>query len=184
MEAITKKRMLSGIKPTGRLTLGNYIGAIKQFISYQDEYEMYIFIADLHALTLPIDAKELRQNTKDLISIYLACGLDPNKVVLFKQSDVHAILYDNENEFVAYGSPTWVKLKKCTHSIISYNKEKHAVSKQDLVLSDDYKRLIAYAADEDNYFVAYSRYPKSTVFEYSTAFIPKKCGANYQPLFG
>ena len=89
METITKKRMLSGIKPTGRLTLGNYIGAIKQFISYQDEYEMYIFIADLHALTLPIDAKELRQNTKDLISIYLACGLDPNKVVLFKQSDVH-----------------------------------------------------------------------------------------------
>ena len=86
---IIKKRMLSGIKPTGRLTLGNYIGAIKQFISYQDEYEMYIFIADLHALTLPIDAKELRQNTKDLISIYLACGLDPNKVVLFKQSDVH-----------------------------------------------------------------------------------------------
>lgn len=88
-EEIKKKRMLSGIKPTGRLTLGNYIGAIKQFISYQDEYEMYIFIADLHALTLPIDAKELRQNTKDLISIYLACGLDPEKVVLFKQSDVH-----------------------------------------------------------------------------------------------
>ena len=86
---VTRKRMLSGIKPTGRLTLGNYIGAIKQFISYQDEYEMYIFIADLHALTLPIEAKELRQNTKDLISIYLACGLDPEKVVLFKQSDVH-----------------------------------------------------------------------------------------------
>lgn len=83
------KRMLSGIKPTGQLTLGNYIGAIKQFISYQDEYEMFIFIADLHALTLPIDAKELRKNTKDLISVYLACGLDPNKVVLFKQSDVH-----------------------------------------------------------------------------------------------
>lgn len=85
----TKKRMLSGIKPTGKLTLGNYIGAIKQFISYQDEYEMFVFIADLHALTLPIDPKELRENTKDLISIYLACGLDPNKVVLFKQSDVH-----------------------------------------------------------------------------------------------
>lgn len=84
-----KKRMLSGIKPTGKLTLGNYIGAIKQFISYQDEYEMFVFIADLHALTLPIDPKELRDNTKDLISIYLACGLDPNKVVLFKQSDVH-----------------------------------------------------------------------------------------------
>ena len=50
---------------------------------------MFVFIADLHALTLPIDPKELRQNTKDLISIYLACGLDPEKVVLFKQSDVH-----------------------------------------------------------------------------------------------
>lgn len=83
------KRMLSGIKPTGQLTLGNYIGAIKQFIEYQDEYELYIFIADLHALTLPIDPKELRKNTKDLISVYLACGLDPEKVVLFKQSDVH-----------------------------------------------------------------------------------------------
>ena len=81
--------MLSGIKPTGQLTLGNYIGAIKQFISYQEEYEMFIFIADLHALTLPIDAKELRKNTRDLISVYLACGLDPDKVVLFKQSDVH-----------------------------------------------------------------------------------------------
>lgn len=84
-----KKRMLSGIKPTGKLTLGNYIGAIKQFITYQEEYEMFVFIADLHSLTLPIDPKELRQNTKDLISIYLACGLDPEKVVLFKQSDVH-----------------------------------------------------------------------------------------------
>ncbi len=89
MENTNKKRMLSGIKPTGKLTLGNYIGAIKQFITYQDEYEMFVFIADLHALTLPIDPKELRQNTKDLISIYLACGLDPEKVVLFKQSDVH-----------------------------------------------------------------------------------------------
>ncbi len=84
-----KKRMLSGIKPTGQLTLGNYIGAIKQFIKYQDDYELFVFIADLHALTLPIDPKELRENTKNLISIYLACGLDPNKVVLFKQSDVH-----------------------------------------------------------------------------------------------
>lgn len=83
-----KKRMLSGIKPTGKLTLGNYIGAIKQFITYQDDYEMFIFIADLHSLTLPIDPKELRKNTEDMIAIYLACGLDPKKVVLFKQSDV------------------------------------------------------------------------------------------------
>ncbi len=84
------KTMLSGIKPTGRLTLGNYIGAIREFVKYQDEYEMYIFIANQHALTVPIEAKELRKNTKDLIAIYLAAGLDPEKVTIFLQSDVPA----------------------------------------------------------------------------------------------
>ncbi|WP_230267688.1 tryptophan--tRNA ligase [Allobaculum fili] len=84
------KRMLSGIKPTGRLTLGNYIGAIREFVKYQDEYEMFIFIANQHALTIPIKAAELRRNTKDLIAIYLAAGLDPKKVTLFLQSDVPA----------------------------------------------------------------------------------------------
>ncbi len=85
-----RKVMLSGIKPTGKVTLGNYIGAIKQFVTYQDDYDMYVFVADLHSLTLPIDPQELRQNTKDLVSIYLASGLDPKKVTLFKQSDVVA----------------------------------------------------------------------------------------------
>lgn len=84
------KRMLSGIKPTGRLTLGNYIGAIGEFVKYQDEYEMFIFIANEHALTIPVDPKELRKNTKDLIALYLAAGLDPEKVTLFLQSDVDA----------------------------------------------------------------------------------------------
>ena len=82
------KRCLSGIKPTGKLTLGNYIGAIRQFVALQDEYEMYIFIANLHALTERQDPKELKKNTKDLIALYLACGLDPEKVTLFLQSDV------------------------------------------------------------------------------------------------
>ena len=84
------ERMLSGIKPTGRLTLGNYIGAISQFVQFQDEYELYIFIANQHAITIPIEAKELRKNTKDLIALYLASGLDPNKVTIFLQSDVAA----------------------------------------------------------------------------------------------
>lgn len=84
------KTMLSGIKPTGRLTLGNYIGAIGEFIKYQDEYNMYIFIANEHAITVPIEAKELRKNTKDLIALYLAAGLDPEKVTLFMQTDVPA----------------------------------------------------------------------------------------------
>ena len=84
------ERMLSGIKPTGRLHLGNYIGAISQFVKYQDEYEMYIFIANQHAITVPSDPKALRQNTKDLIALYLAAGLDPEKCTLFLQSDVDA----------------------------------------------------------------------------------------------
>lgn len=83
------KTMLSGIKPTGKLTLGNYIGAIRQFAKYQDEYEMYIFIANLHAITIQVDPKELKKNTRDLVALYLACGLDPEKTTVFLQSDVH-----------------------------------------------------------------------------------------------
>lgn len=81
--------MLSGIKPSGRLTLGNYIGAIRKFVEYQDEYELYVFIANLHAITVAQDKAELKKNTKDLIALYLACGLDPKKVTIFLQSDVH-----------------------------------------------------------------------------------------------
>lgn len=84
------KRMLSAVKPTGRLTLGNYIGAIRQFVEYQDEYEMFIFVANQHAITIPTNPVELRQNTKDLIALYMACGLDPAKCTLFLQSDVDA----------------------------------------------------------------------------------------------
>ena len=83
------KRMLSGIKPTGRLTLGNYIGAIRNFVAYQDDYEMFVFIANMHAITVAQDKAELKRNTKDLIALYLACGLDPEKATIFLQSDLH-----------------------------------------------------------------------------------------------
>ena len=81
-------RILSGIKPTGQLTLGNYIGALKHFKDFQETGEVFIFIADLHALTLPIDPEVLRQNTRDLASFYLASGLDPKKTTIFVQSSV------------------------------------------------------------------------------------------------
>lgn len=81
-------RILSGIKPTGNLTLGNYIGALKHFKDFQDSGEVFIFIADLHALTLPIDPEFLRENTKDVASFYLASGLDPKKTTIFLQSSV------------------------------------------------------------------------------------------------
>jgi tryptophanyl-tRNA synthetase len=82
------KRMLSGIKPSGQLTLGNYIGALKEFVNYQDDYAMFIFIANLHCLTIYQEPEELRTNLRDTIALYLACGLDPKKSVIFMQSDV------------------------------------------------------------------------------------------------
>lgn len=73
------KRMLSGIKPTGQLHLGSYLGALKHFVDYQDEYEMYAFIANLHCITVPQDPAALQKNLKDCVALYLACGLDPKK---------------------------------------------------------------------------------------------------------
>ena len=84
------KRMLSGIKPTGKLTLGNYIGAIKPISSYQDDYEIYFFIANLHCLTIYQEPEELRKNLKDALALYIACGIDPKKSTLFLQTDVKA----------------------------------------------------------------------------------------------
>ena len=81
--------MVSGIKPTGELTLGNYIGALRNFVKYQDNYELYVFIANLHCVTVYQDPKELRKNLKDAIALYLACGLDPEKCTIFLQSDVY-----------------------------------------------------------------------------------------------
>lgn len=82
-----KKRMLTGLQPTGVITLGNYIGAIKQMVDYQEKYESILFIADMHAITVPIDADELANNIKQLIALYIACGIDPEKNIIFLQSD-------------------------------------------------------------------------------------------------
>lgn len=81
------KRLVSGIQPTGELTLGNYIGALKQFINLQDEYETYLFIADLHAITIQQDKELLKKRIKDRLALYLACGLDHQKVIIFLQSE-------------------------------------------------------------------------------------------------
>ena len=85
------KRLVSGIKPTGDLTLGNYIGAIKQFVNMQNELkdtEFFIFIADLHAITTPQERLVLRKNIKSIAALYIACGLDPEKVNIFIQSEI------------------------------------------------------------------------------------------------
>ena len=84
------ERILTGIKPTGTLTLGNYIGVLKDLPKATQRGESFIFIADLHALTLPIEPEILKQNSIDIACFYLAAGLDPNKVTLFLQSSVSA----------------------------------------------------------------------------------------------
>lgn len=84
------ERMLSGIKPTGQLHLGSYIGALRNFVKYQDDYEVYAFIANLHCITVPQDPATLQKNLRDCVALYLACGLDPKKTTIFLQTDVRA----------------------------------------------------------------------------------------------
>ena len=84
------KTILSGIQPSGTLTIGNYLGAIRQFVELQDDHNCFFFIVDQHAITVPQDPKELRQNTRSLAALYLASGIDPEKATLFVQSEVSA----------------------------------------------------------------------------------------------
>ena len=81
------EKVLTGLQPSGSLTLGNYIGAIKQMIEYQNKYESIIFIANMHAITVYQEPNELRENIKKLLAIYLASGIDPEKNTIFIQSD-------------------------------------------------------------------------------------------------
>ena len=85
-----KKVIFSGIQPSGDLTLGNYLGAIKNWLTLQDEYDCYFCVVDLHAITVPQKAADLRRRTLEVLSIYLACGIDPEKNTLFIQSHVPA----------------------------------------------------------------------------------------------
>ncbi|HIE4258840.1 TPA: tryptophan--tRNA ligase [Clostridioides difficile] len=83
-----KKVILSGAQPSGKMTLGNYLGAIKNWTELQDNYDCYYSIVDLHAITVPQDPKVLRANTIELLAQYIACGLDPEKNTIFIQSHV------------------------------------------------------------------------------------------------
>ncbi|MFD9624706.1 tryptophan--tRNA ligase [Peribacillus muralis] len=84
------KRIFSGIQPSGSVTLGNYIGAMKQFVNLQNEYECFFCIVDQHAITVPQDRLKLRSSIKSLAALYLAIGLDPEKNTIFIQSEVPA----------------------------------------------------------------------------------------------
>jgi tryptophanyl-tRNA synthetase len=83
-----KKIIFSGIQPSGSLTLGNYIGALKNWVSLQEEYDSYYCIVDMHAITVPKEPKDLRKNTLEVLANYISAGLDPEKNTLFIQSHV------------------------------------------------------------------------------------------------
>ena len=83
-----KKRLLSGIKPTGSPHIGNYFGMMKQLVDMQNEYEVFAMVADYHALNTVQNADEMRKLIKEIVIDYLAVGLDPKKITLFKQSDI------------------------------------------------------------------------------------------------
>ena len=81
------KRMLTGLQPTGVITLGNYIGSIKQMVENQDIYNSVIFIADMHSITVYQEPEVLHKKIRELVALYLACGIDPDKNLIFLQSE-------------------------------------------------------------------------------------------------
>ena len=87
--AKTSKRVLSGIQPTGAPHLGNYLGALRWWVDFQDRYDAFYCVVDLHALTVPGDPEELSVATLTMATFLLACGLDPGRCTLFVQSHVH-----------------------------------------------------------------------------------------------
>ncbi|MDM7325588.1 MAG: tryptophan--tRNA ligase, partial [Thermosynechococcus sp. Uc] len=87
---MTKKRVLSGVQPTGSLHLGNYLGAIRNWVAGQSAYENYFCVVDLHAITVPHNPAELAANTYTVAALYLACGIDPTHATIFVQSHVSA----------------------------------------------------------------------------------------------
>ncbi|MEB3429414.1 tryptophan--tRNA ligase [Citroniella saccharovorans] len=84
-----KKIVFSGIQPSGNLTIGNFLGAMKYFVGLQEDYECFFAVADMHAITVPKIPKDLRKQSLELIALYLATGIDPKKSTIFIQSHVH-----------------------------------------------------------------------------------------------
>lgn len=81
------ERLLTGLKPSGELTIGSYLGSIKQMVEYQNEYETFMFVPDLHAITVSQNPEELKSRIRKNIALYIACGINPEKVTLYIQSE-------------------------------------------------------------------------------------------------
>ena len=111
------KRMVSGIKPTGQLHLGSYLGALKHFVEYQNEYDMYIFVANLHCITVYQKPEELKKNLIDCIALYIACGLDPKRTTIFLQSDVK----EHDADYVPVGDDQKQHVELCRDVAMRFN---------------------------------------------------------------
>lgn len=98
------EKVVSGIRPTGNLHLGNYFGAVKSFVKMQDDYDCLFFVADWHSLTTHPKPEDIRRSAKTVMAEYLACGIDPNKASIYVQSDVKEVLelylYFNMNAYL------------------------------------------------------------------------------------
>ncbi|HOF98807.1 MAG TPA: tryptophan--tRNA ligase [Paludibacteraceae bacterium] len=117
--------VLSGIRPTGNLHLGNYFGALKNFVQMQNEYNCYFFIADYHSLTTHPTPQNLTENVREILAEYLAAGLDPEKAVIYIQSDVPEVtelyLFLNMNAYVG-------ELERCTSFKDKVRQQPHNVN--------------------------------------------------------
>lgn len=123
---MTKKRVLSCIQPTGEIHLGNYFGAVKNWVDIQEKYECIYGVVDLHAMTMPYNPKELRENTLQMITELLACGIDPDKSILFIQSMVpqHTELTWIFNCVTSYGELSrMTQFKDKTEQLLSKSKK-------------------------------------------------------------
>jgi tryptophanyl-tRNA synthetase len=203
-----KKRLLSGIQPSGDIHLGNYFGAIKQFVDLQNDYESFIFIADLHAITTIQDKDKLSKNILNVALDYLACGLDPEKVCLFKQSDVPIVTelmwYFNCITTVPYlerataYKDAHLKAKEINVGLFDYPMLMAAdilIYDSDVVpVGQDQKQHVEYARDTalkfNNIFGETFKIPESLIMK-DVAIVPgidgKKMSKSYKntiPLFG
>ena len=85
-----KKRVFSGVQPSGQITIGNYLGALKNWVGLQKEYDCIFCVVDLHSITVRQDPAQLRRRTRELLAMYLACGIDDPNNIFFVQSHVPA----------------------------------------------------------------------------------------------
>lgn len=205
---MNKKVLLSGIQPSGTLHMGNYFGALKQFVDLQNDYDTRIFIADLHAITTVQDKEKLSKSILDIAMDYLAVGLDPEKIVLFKQSDLPEVTeltwYFNCITTTAYLERAHAykdanqKAKEPTMGLFDYPMLMSAdilIQNADLVpVGQDQKQHVEFARDTaqkfNNAFGETFKLPEPLILE-SVAIVPgtdgrkmSKSYGNTIPLFG